>query len=44
MRRLVDQAIALVSLRDVERRVLMLTDPELNSSRRAAITSNRPGA
>lgn len=38
MRPLVDQAIELVSPRDVERRVLMLTDPELNSSRRATTT------
>jgi gentisate 1,2-dioxygenase len=38
MRPLVDRAIALVSPKDVERRVLLLTDPSLNSSRRATTT------
>ena len=38
VRPLVDAAIRLVSPRDVERRVLMFTDPNLNSSRRATTT------
>jgi gentisate 1,2-dioxygenase len=38
MRPLVDQAIMLVSPADVERRVLMLADPELSAGRRAATT------
>jgi gentisate 1,2-dioxygenase len=38
MRPLVESAIRLVSPRDVERRVLMFTDPNLNSSRRATTT------
>jgi len=38
MRPLVDRAIELVSPKDVERRVLMCTDPSLNSSRRATTT------
>jgi gentisate 1,2-dioxygenase len=38
VRPLIDKAIELVSPRDVERRVLMFTDPELNSSRRATTT------
>jgi gentisate 1,2-dioxygenase len=38
MRPLIDRAIALVSPRDVERRVLLLTDPSLNTSRRATTT------
>jgi gentisate 1,2-dioxygenase len=38
MRPLIDRAIELVSPRDVERRVLMFTDPSLNASRRATTT------
>lgn len=38
MRPLIDSAIALVSPRDVERRVLMFTDPTLNNARRATTT------
>ena len=38
VRPLIDRAIELVSPRDVERRVLMFTDPELNTSRRATTT------
>ncbi len=38
IRPLIDKAIELVSPRDVERRVLMFTDPEINGSRRAATT------
>jgi gentisate 1,2-dioxygenase len=38
MRPLVDAAIELVSPADVERRVLMLADPELSAGRRAATT------
>ena len=38
IRPLVDSAIALVSPRDVERRVLMFTDPSLNTARRATTT------
>jgi gentisate 1,2-dioxygenase len=38
MRPLVDRAIALVSPKDVERRVLMLSDPELSAGRRATTT------
>ncbi len=38
MRPLIDAAIALVSPADVERRVLMLTDPELSAGRRATTT------
>ena len=38
MRPLIDSAIALVSPRDVERRVLMFTDPSLNNARRATTT------
>jgi gentisate 1,2-dioxygenase len=38
MRPLVDAAIALVSPENVERRVLMLTDPELSAGRRATTT------
>jgi gentisate 1,2-dioxygenase len=38
IRPLVDRAIKLVSPRDVERRVLMFTDPSLNTSRRATTT------
>lgn len=38
VRPLIDRAIELASPRDVERRVLMFTDPELNTSRRATTT------
>jgi gentisate 1,2-dioxygenase len=38
MRPRIDSAIALVSPRDVERRVLMLTDPSLNGAQRATTT------
>lgn len=38
MRPLIDSAIQLVSPADVERRVLMLSDPELSAGRRAATT------
>jgi gentisate 1,2-dioxygenase len=38
MRPLIDRAIALVSPKDVERRVLLLSDPELSAGRRATTT------
>jgi gentisate 1,2-dioxygenase len=38
LRPLIDSAIELVSPRDVERRVLMLTDPSLNAAQRATTT------
>jgi len=38
VRPLIDQAIAMVSPADVERRVLMMADPVLSASRRAATT------
>jgi len=38
VRPLIERAIELVSPRDVERRVLMFTDPSLNTSRRATTT------
>ena len=38
MRPLIDSAIKLVSPRDVDRRVLLLTDPNLNASSRATTT------
>ncbi|HYM17947.1 MAG TPA: cupin domain-containing protein [Micropepsaceae bacterium] len=38
MRPLIDRAITLVSPKDVERRVLLLSDPELSAGRRATTT------
>jgi gentisate 1,2-dioxygenase len=43
MRPLIDRAIELVSPRDVERRVLMFTDPSLGQSRRATTTKGLNG-
>ena len=43
MRPLIDRAIELVSPRDVERRVLMFTDPHLSAGRRATTTKGLNG-